>query len=533
MKIKSLKTSKYKNLENIDLTFDSDLITLMVGQNGMGKSNLIEIFSFIFKELYTISEKKEFIDSANKSELNDYVIVYECRGVDVKIELYNSQLTISTKSDSDEYKTIPFAEFRRRVDELLPDRIMGYYSGENKRLEILLSDYIEKERKAQLRSYREDVNNRRLRKIFFSENKHSQLILFTLALYWDHDDIGQAVHQILEKVIGIDHMIGFEIRFRNPSFVKLQNLIKSKSTLEDYVGEILTNGDFNTVADKDIFWGIKGRIDALMRLFLIEYLDQSACHFYIENNREYFAINEQLMSYDTLVDKIYTVFSDPLDFFDALEAASSIGVLDELKLDISKIGDGDYYNFTALSEGEQQLISVLGLMAILRDDNEEVLYLIDEPDTHINPKWQRDFVQLLLDNIGDSRHRHMFISTHSPFLVQAYDENVDILLFRRDEEQNKVIIDVADHTIKNWRIDQVLMSPYFDIESTRPSSVDEFMAKRLAIIRKGEFTDQDKAELLHIEKTLGSLPTGETWTDLKNIAYINQAANRLREEAGK
>ena len=73
-------------------------------------------------------------------------------------------------------------------------------------------------------------------------------------------------------------------------------------------------------------------------------------------------------------------------------------------------------------------------MTILRDDQEEVLYLIDEPDTHINPLWQRNFVKLLLDNIGDYQHRHMFISTHSPFLVQAYDKDVvDILLFEKIE----------------------------------------------------------------------------------------------------
>ncbi|MEG1401003.1 AAA family ATPase [Bacteroides sp.] len=533
MKIKSLRTSKYKNLHDVNINFEADLITLLVGQNGLGKSNLIEILTFIFKDLYTIREKKEFIASANKSELSDYMIEYECRGNQLKIDYHDGQLEIYIKHSTEEYQQISFAKFKRNSDIFLPDRIMGYYSGENKRLEKLLSEYTSKEKRTQQRAYRNGSINKKFRNIFFSENRHSQLILFTLVVYRDHPVIGKAVNRILSDVLGLDEMIGFEIRFKNPSFVKLQNLIKSKSTLEDYVGEILTNGDFNTVADKDIFWGIKGRIDTLMRLFLIEYLDQSACHFYVENNREYFAINEQLMSYDTLVDKIYTVFSDPLDFFDALEAASSIGVLDELKLEISKIGDGEYYNFTALSEGEQQLISVLGLMAILREDNEEVLYLIDEPDTHINPKWQRNFVKLLLDNIGDSQHRHMFISTHSPFLVQAYDENVDILLFRRDEEQNKVIIDIADHTIKNWRIDQVLMSPYFDIESTRPSSIDDFMTKRLAIIRKGEFTDEDKAELLGIEKILGSLPTGETLTELESLAYINKAANRFREEAAE
>ena len=43
MRIKSLWVSEYKNLKNIDLNFNSNLITLLVGQNGLGKSNLIEV----------------------------------------------------------------------------------------------------------------------------------------------------------------------------------------------------------------------------------------------------------------------------------------------------------------------------------------------------------------------------------------------------------------------------------------------------------------------------------------------------------
>ena len=53
MKILSLKIPVYKNLRDIDLSFESTLITLLVGQNGLGKSNLIEILASIFKDLFS------------------------------------------------------------------------------------------------------------------------------------------------------------------------------------------------------------------------------------------------------------------------------------------------------------------------------------------------------------------------------------------------------------------------------------------------------------------------------------------------
>ncbi len=529
MRIKSFKTSKYKNLHNIDIKFDADVITLLVGQNGLGKSNLIEILTLIFRNLYTIKEKKNFIESAIQSELSDYIIEYECNGIQLKIDYHDDKLEIYLKNAEDTYETISFAEFARNSEFFLPNRIMGYYSGENKRLEKILNEYTSKEKRKQQNAYKKGSVSKRLRNIFFSENRHSQLILFTLIFYWDHPIFGKAIDHLLTNILYIDEMTGFDIKFKSPQFAKLNDLKERHATLQDYEGEILSTNNYNKFTETPIFWGIKGPIDPLLRLFLFEYLGTNSCTIYEDNNKEYFTIHEEFLSYDTFIENIYRVFPEPLDFFDALEAASSIGALDELKLKISKSGDEDFYSFTALSEGEQQLISVLGLMTILRDDKEEVLYLIDEPDTHINPLWQRNFVKLLLDNIGDYQHRHMFISTHSPFLVQAYDKDVvDILLFRKD--RGDVIIDVADNTIKNWRIDQVLMSPYFGLKSTRPSNIDEFMDKRRAIIERGEFTPKDKEELSELENELGFLPTGETLTELESMVYIHNAANRFKQE---
>lgn len=533
MRIKYLKIPSYKNL-NIDLEFKSDLITLLVGQNGVGKSNLIEILALIFKDLYILKDKKQFAIEATKSNSFDYIIEYECQSTDVKIEFMGGNITIATKRiESAEYNPISFSEFRRNADVLLPNRVMGYYSGENRRIENMLSSYTSRERRTQRRSYKKTSENNRMRKIFFSENKHSQLILFTLAVYRNHPIHGEAVKQIIEKTLYIDDFLSYDLAFKNPPFAKLNKLIETKTTLEDYEGEILSGGDIDEFNQVNIFWGIKGKIDSLLRVFLRHNIAGHLYTIYQENNREFFALRDDDDFDNDLLENIYTIFPNPVDFFDALEATSNIGALHSIKMSVSKIDNRELFEFEALSEGEQQLISVLGLMAILRDDDEEVLYLIDEPDTHINPQWQRNFIQLLLDNIGDSQHRHMFISTHSPFLVQAYDDNVDILLFRKDDVSEKVIIDIADNTIKNWRIDQVLMSPYFGLESTRPKSIDDFMDRRLAIIKRGEFTEKDKAELSKLENELGFLPTGETLTELESMVYIHNAAKRYGEEVGE
>src|ERR1700761_1425470 len=62
MRIRRLKISKYKNVNDINLEFKSDRITLMVGQNGLGKSNLLEAIALIFRDLDLLDKEEEWED---------------------------------------------------------------------------------------------------------------------------------------------------------------------------------------------------------------------------------------------------------------------------------------------------------------------------------------------------------------------------------------------------------------------------------------------------------------------------------------
>ena len=65
MKIKKLQIKNYKNLD-ADLVHRSDLIAF-IGNNGSGKSNLLEAISHIFRSLYVTKYKVNF----------NYLIEYE------------------------------------------------------------------------------------------------------------------------------------------------------------------------------------------------------------------------------------------------------------------------------------------------------------------------------------------------------------------------------------------------------------------------------------------------------------------------
>ncbi|OWP83925.1 hypothetical protein BWK59_07940 [Flavobacterium davisii] len=112
MKIKSLKIEGYKNLD-LELVHNSDIIAV-IGNNGSGKSNLLEALSLIFRSLYKKSETISF----------DYVIEYVIKE-NKTIRIEKSKTKTIFKVDN----TITVS-----IEEFLPKKVVAIYSGEEQRL---------------------------------------------------------------------------------------------------------------------------------------------------------------------------------------------------------------------------------------------------------------------------------------------------------------------------------------------------------------------------------------------------------------
>lgn len=113
MKIKSLSIKGYKNL-NINLRHETDIMAI-IGNNGSGKSNLLEALCFIFRSLYNDKYSLDF----------DYCITFENTDKKViQIKKENAKRPIFTVDNDDQIS----------ITEYLPKRIVIIYSGEEDRL---------------------------------------------------------------------------------------------------------------------------------------------------------------------------------------------------------------------------------------------------------------------------------------------------------------------------------------------------------------------------------------------------------------
>lgn len=533
MKIKELWVSKYKNIENIDLTFHSDLVTLLIGRNGLGKSNLIEILALIFRDLDLINKQEDLESWAYYDDRGqfEFRIRYECYEHDIQItvkkdlfkfELFNSE-SIGIEKSFSEWKA-------SKSEKYLPKYIIGYYSGENKRISKIIEPHSIIEKKLQRNWHRrKTLPERSLRRLFFTENKHSQLVLITLAIYRNNVVFGKLIEELFRDYLKIDQITKFDIKFNNPR----SRYYKKIGASADYFEENYTNLKSEVKKSKVEFpfWNLKGKVNKLIGILFNHHLENASYITYEnEGDDKRRFVKEFLQLKDTKIEEIfeeiYEEFEHPMDFFDALESTFNLEILSEISVTV-KLNDLDHLiNFTQLSEGQQQIMTVIGTLLITGRD--ECLFLFDEPDTHVNPRWQRDYVQLIRDFNLNGTKSHVIIATHSPLIVQS-SENADVFLFKKLE--NKIIIDTAPHQIHNWRIDQVLQSEYFEFENTRPSHLDEFMKKREEILSKIEITKEDMKYLRELDKKMGQLPSGETLNDFQTIHLFHQivAQNKIDE----
>ena len=124
---KLIINGKFKNLENLVVDFtDRNGLTVLIGNNGSGKSNIIEAISSIFAGLYNQKYNPNFA----------YELIYQKDTYKVKVTFDGKVYSINVNGKDDNIK-----------DLYLPSRIISSYSGEESRLwlnyyEPFYKDYI-------------------------------------------------------------------------------------------------------------------------------------------------------------------------------------------------------------------------------------------------------------------------------------------------------------------------------------------------------------------------------------------------------
>ena len=503
MRIDKVYIEDYKNLKEFNIDLDEkEMKTVLLGQNATGKSNFMEALILIFKYLDLEKEIPERINLR-------YAIQYTCRGYNVKINnlngKYDFDVTGNVAIGGKAARTIIFpkkikkSDFFKRKDEFLPKYVFAYYSGLSNKLNELFWDHQEKFYREIIQEGFEDSKLDSLRRLFYVKIVHSY---FVLLAYFTHRDKDSA--KFLNDVLGIEDLESILFVFKMPPWAK--NRMKK-------------NPD-------DIFW----TADGLVRSFLDKLWDLSIAPIYntesIRTDFDDYSNQERLYLYlkgKESLDELSKIYTTNTALFKALESTYLSKMISEVRIKVKKRAVKNSIIFKELSEGEQQLLTVLGLLKFTKD--EESLILLDEPDTHLNPVWKWRYMEFLDQVVGVDDTTQIILNTHDPLVIGGLKkEEVRIFQIAND---GKIKVEQPEIDPKARSVAGILTSELFGLPSVMSKELEDKLNRKRnlqTLLNSGTLSEAEIQEYHTLSKELDEVGFYDVTIDSRFSKFVEMTS---------
>lgn len=490
MKIDYLKiNSRFKNLDQVKIDFDEQhLMTVAVGWNGSGKSNVIEALVSIFRNL-DLGESPRFAYEIryNLGDETDPAVPGRCVEViadpswgDTPTRQYRIRYTneiLRIPPDDTIWKNVPLSKVKRDKkgrSDYLPRYLFAYYSGPSDRLESYFKKHRTDFYRRLLRS--ELTLEGEIRPLFYAKPIHSQFVLLAFFL----DDSNEQESKFLKEQLGIEGLDSVHFVLRRPAW-----------------------GDKPTKR-KELFWGA----DGVVREFLDRLFPHSIAPIKVTRNEDTSLTgsgvkNEFFHLFVPDIDSLRFVAgslsSD--EFFKMLESMLLSDIISEVRVRVKMANVEEALSFRELSEGEQQLLTILGLLKFT--GGKDSLFLLDEPDTHLNPAWSVTYLRFLHEFIPNQHTSHMIMVSHNPLAVAELEKG-QVQIMWRDSGAN-VHVTVPEDDPRGMGYAGILTSDMFGLGSTLDEYTTNLLRDRRAILEKEVLSESDKKRLAELNKKIEEL----------------------------
>ena len=483
--------SRFKNLENVQVDFDENhLMTVVVGRNGSGKSNVLEALVAIFRNL-DLGEAPPF----------SYELIYRLgerhkpnhpseRWLEVTIDGDPSRGTLAKQyevrvrdllkdnmlDDRSSVITIPFSKVKRDKSgkaPYLPNYVFAYYSGPSDRLE----NHFKKHRTDFYRKLLEDKLDLKgdIRPLFYAKPHHSQFVL--LAFFLSEQD--SADKAFLREHLGIEELDSIHFVMRQPGWAKKK---------------------------EELFWGAYG----VVRRFLDELIKYSLSPVKVTRKEDLSLTGKDIRNefFHLFLPNVNALreFAKELsadELFKMLESTLLSEIISEVSIRVKVSSSREPLTFRELSEGEQQLLTVLGLLKFT--GGKDSLFLLDEPDTHLNPSWAVKYLKFLREFVPNHETSHLLMVTHHPLAI-AELEKEQVQVMKRDDKK-QISAKMPDENPRGMGINLILRSDMFGLQTTLDDDTNQRLTNRNAlaaketlskekIVREQGFQPEDEEEYL-------------------------------------
>lgn len=501
----------FKNLKDYTIRFDpAHGLNIILGWNGTGKSNLFEALVIIFRDLYEWWEKNRWPDKP----MNGFHVCYEIDEHTLEVTWRPDQMK------RPELKKGPIATTAKnkiklmsikRDQLLLPRSVFGYYSGPTNRLaEHFMSmkqAHYNRLREAKTDDEETLADLLEQRRFFCAEAHHAKYVL--LAFSYKKD--AKISKFLIERMRILD--------FESALFViRKPRWAKSKSKAAD-------------------FWGatgiMRGVMERLHRFAIAPMvLEQTVSYGYRSTTEDHYYFF--LPDLDSL-HSFAAEYQDARTFFLALESTDFSELIHDVKIQVRvKASNTDQVpiTFHELSEGEQQLLMVLGLMRFTQ--SYQSLVLLDEPDTHLNPHWSvdylKDLTRVMSDNSFGSPEQQtsqILMATHDPLVIASLVKE-QIHLLKRDINSLKCYWEQASENPRGLGFTGILTSEMFGFRSDLDSETLGLLDKQVHLVGKKKLNRTEARDLESITQQVEKLGFTSASSDPYYREFIKAIVRRKK-----
>ena len=369
MRINRLIVKGYRNLKDINIEFPDSNMIAFIGNNGSGKSNLLELIARVFAYTKNCLIKGKQFPSPDGLEECEIDYIYDGNQYALK---YSRGSVLLIRGIAEIVK-------KGEIESVLPKSIFLYYSGETKRLAEVESKTIDEKYNNALKSDRFDG----YKFIEYLSVKDLDILLLTAAVYQ-----GKLIDTIEQYTNGLQLYRPFSLLLANP---------KNSSVLG---GE---------------YFGATGFVKSFLNEMRKYVSRTEEIENYLQRKRRTY------MMHFTDVDEIKKVATGPSDFFAKMKALKNTGYLEKVIINFHK--EWQPVLLDLLSEGEKQILLMKLLTEITAMD--DCLYLFDEFDSFLHLNWQRSFSSMFA---GLETSGQVFFTTHSPATISGMkQQNVFVM----------------------------------------------------------------------------------------------------------
>jgi len=400
MRITKLQITEYKNLKDFSWELSTtSAVTVIVGKNASGKTNLLEAITLIFQYFFTLdkNDKGELVKP--KSIPFEFEISYMKSEETITIKKESDDITITVNDEIINFTQIntPFLKGYGNSKSILPERVFLYYAGIFDRMKDTVKNTDKK-----FKTLLESGSTLKSRSFINYEPIQYKFIFFALLT-------GNTDNNFLETEFNINTQ-SFEAKL----YFKKKNKFKQEN-------------EWNLPLNLN-------RIFELLNNSQSQKKDWNSKYFEFTNKFEDKLIRE--------LQESYGIFEN-LDILYLTELVTDMDILftkNEVQI-----------NFDDLSEGEKQRLAIRGAMEIFR--GKETLFLLDEPDAFAHPRWQWEFVPEIQKVIGENNSQQVLFVTHSPIILSTLSEPAFVIRNGQITEMNSTFGNSVNETLAEQDVD--------------------------------------------------------------------------------